>query len=216
MGFCRLIEYSKFWIFNVKKRHSDKYKLVMLTEEPMKQQVVNWLEVEKSRPRLFSVDGKPLGCCSISRVWFYPWIWSCKLGIKCTERPYEHLTEELRHGRRIRKRAGSQDTYGLIPNRGSFEKSPRDIEIFLMSGKNHKAALLVMTDGGILLTRIKKPPNKCSNRGSDAIQCKLRVSIGDLNTLILVNDKASADPYKIEKIGICNGINEAEYSIVKN
>jgi len=190
--------------------HHDKPKLVKFTE-PMKKQAVKWLEVEKWSPELISVEGKRLGTCPISHEWLYQWIWSCKHGNKRSERFYKQLYNELRHGRRRRKRGARRDTRGIITDRVSIEQRPRvlnkrkrpgDVEVDLLMGKNHKGALVVMTDRATLFTRIKKLPNKSSHIVSDAIKRTLRTSICGLHTLTFDNDKAFTDH---KSIGITLG-----------
>lgn len=148
------------------------------------------------------MEGKRLGSCPISHEWLYQWIWACKHGNKRSDRPYKQLYNELRHGRRRRKRGARRDTRGIIADRVSLEQRPRlvnkrkrpgDVEVDLMMGKNHKGALFVMTDRATLFTRIKKLPNKSSHIVSDAIKRTLRTSLCDLHTLTFENDKAFAE-----------------------
>jgi transposase, IS30 family len=64
-----------------------------------------------------------------------------------------------------------RDSRGIIPNRVSIEKRPEiinkrkrvgDIEVDLMMGKNHKGALLVMTDRTTLKTQLELLQSKDS------------------------------------------------------
>lgn len=188
-------------------RHQQKPKQVLFTVN-MKQHAVKKLEVDKWSPELISVKGKESGECPISHEWLYQWIWESKHGNKGKDRKYKKLYKHLKHGRRRRKRGNSKDGRGVIENRVPIEMRPKivakrkrlgDIEVDLMMGKNHKGALLVMTDRASLDTRIKKLKGKTSKEVAAAIIKKLSNSSYDLHTLTFDNDKAFTDHLKIGK-----------------
>lgn len=188
-------------------RHQQKPKQVLFTVD-MKRHAVKQLMVDKWSPELISVKGKESGQCPISHEWLYQWIWESKQGNKRKDRDYKKLYKYLKHGRRRRKRGNSKDGRGVIENRVPIEKRPKivakrkrlgDIEVDLMMGKNHKGALLVMTDRASLDTRIKKLKGKTSKEVAAAIIKKLSNSSYDLHTLTFDNDKAFTDHLKIGK-----------------
>ena len=188
-------------------RHQQKPKQVLFTID-MKQHAVKQLMVDKWSPELISVKGKESGECPISHEWLYQWIWESKHGNKRKDREYKKLYKHLKHGRRRRKRGNIKDGRGVIENRVPIEKRPKivakrkrlgDIEVDLMMGKNHKGALLVMTDRASLDTRIKKLKGKTSKEVAAAIIKKLSNSSYDLHTLTFDNDKAFTDHLEIGK-----------------
>lgn len=108
----------------------------------------------------------------------------------------------LKHGRRRRKRGPRQDSRGIIHHRVPIEKRPKivkkrvrpgDIEVDFMSGKNHKGALLVMTDRATLHTRLHKLRNRNSDIVSKAIIKRLGKMRYPLHTITFDNDKGFAD-----------------------
>lgn len=182
------------------QRHQDKPKAIKFTDL-MKNQAVQWLEVKKWSPELISIEGNRSGSCPVSHEWLYQWIWSCKHGNKRSDKRYKLLYNELRHGRRRRKRGARRDTRGVIPNRISIEQRPSvvkerkrtgDIEVDLMMGKDHKGALLVITDRATLHTRIQKLENKSSHTVTQSIKRILKRSVYKIHTLTFDNDKAFA------------------------
>jgi len=68
-----------------------------------------------------------------------------------------------------------------------------------MMGKNHKGALLVITDRASLHTRIKNLNGKTSDVVSVAIIKKISNSSYDLHTLTFDNDKVFTDHQVIGK-----------------
>ena len=188
-------------------RHQQKPKQVLFTDE-MKRHAVKQLMIDKWSPELISAKGKESGKCPISHEWLYQWIWESKHGNKRKNRFYKKLYKHLKHGRRRRKRGNSKDNRGVIQNRVPIEKRPKivakrkrlgDIEVDLMMGKNHKGALLVMTDRASLDTRIKKLKGKTSKEVAAAIIKKLSDSSYELHTLTFDNDKAFTDHIEIGK-----------------
>jgi len=172
-------------------RHQQKPKQVLFTVE-MKRHAIKQLMIDKWSPELISVKGKESGECPISHEWLYHWIWESKHGNKKADRAYKKLYKYLKHGKRRRKRGNCKDRRGVIPNRVPIEAD-------LMMGKNHKGALLVMTDRASLHTRIKKLNGKTSDEVSAAIIKKLSNSRYDLHTLTFDNDKAFTDHQEIGK-----------------
>jgi len=125
----------------------------------MRKQIVEWLTVEKLSPELISVLGRAQDNDFVSHETIYTWIWSMKHSHRKENRPFQDLYQELRHGRRRRKRGNRRDNRGCIPNRISIENRPAlvekrdrlgDVEVNLMLGKNHQPGLLVIIEPVLL------------------------------------------------------------------
>ena len=183
------------------KRHQDKPKLMKFTSQ-MKEQAVKWLKHEKWSPELISVEGKRTGKCPVSTEWLYQWIWQSKHGNKASNRRYKRIYKDLKHGRRRRKRGNKKETRGVIPFRVPIEKRPAivqerirpgDIEVDFMMGKNHRGALLVLTDRATLHTRLHKLKSRHSDAVAKAIIKKLGESLHSLHTVTFDNDKGFAN-----------------------
>jgi IS30 family transposase len=162
------------------QRHYSKYKIVKFSTQ-MKEQAVQWLSVEKWSPEIISVEGKRTGKCPMSIESLYQWIWRSKHGNSSSDKPYKKIYNLLKHGRRRRKRGSRNDSRGIIHHRVSIENRPKvqkrlrpgDVEVDFMMGKNHKGALLVMTDRATLHTRLHQLRNRHSHLVSKAIIKKL-------------------------------------------
>lgn len=183
------------------QRHYHKPKLVKFSLA-MKEQAVKWLSVEKWSPELISIKGKETGKCPMSIEWLYQWIWQSKHGNKRTDKSYKRIYLYLKHGKRRRKRGNRKDARGIIPNRVPIEKRPKivskrirpgDIEVDFMMGKNHKGALLVMTDRATLHTRLHKLSNRRSETVSRAIIKKLEQAEYPMHTVTFDNDLGFAN-----------------------
>jgi len=168
----------------------------------MKEQAVKWLSVEKWSPELISVEGKKTGKCPLSIEWLYQWIWQSKHGNKAADKAYKRIYLHLKHGRRKRKRGNQRDNRGIIPNRVPIEKRPKivakrirpgDIEVDFMMGKNHKGALLVMTDRATLHTSLHKLSNRRSETVSRAIIKRLEQADYPMHTVTFDNDLGFAN-----------------------
>lgn len=182
------------------QRHHYKPKLVKFSWA-MKEQAVQWLSAEKWSPELISFKGKETGKCPFSIEWLYQWIWQSKHGNKAADKPYKRIYLHLKHGRRKRKRGNQNDSRGIIPNRVPIEKRPKivnkrtrpgDIEVDFMMGKNHKGALLVMTDRATLHTSLHKLQNRHSSVVSKAIVKRLSHAGYPMHTITFDNDKGFA------------------------
>jgi IS30 family transposase len=189
------------------QRHEFKPKLVKFNLA-MKRHAVKKLEVEKWSPELISVKGKETGDCPISHEWLYQWIWQSKHANKAADKPYKRIYLHLKHGRRRRKRGNRKDTRGLIHHRVPIEKRPEivqkrirpgDIEVDFMMGKNHKGALLVMTDRATLHTSLHKLGNRRSETVSKAIIKKLEQADYPMHTVTFDNDLGFANHTEVAK-----------------
>ena len=182
-------------------RHQLKPKFVKFNES-MKDQAVKWLTVEKWSPELISFKGNQTGACPVSIEWLYQWIWQSKHGNKLADKPYKRIYLHLKHGRRRRKRGNRKDSRGVIPNRVPIEKRPKivekrirpgDMEVDFMMGKNHKGALLVMTDRATLHTSLHKLSNRRSETVSKAIIKNLEQVEYPMHTVTFDNDLGFAN-----------------------
>lgn len=183
------------------QRHLLKPKLVKFSLA-MKQQAVHWLSKKKWSPELISVEGNKTGNCPLSIEWLYQWIWQSKHGNKAADKPFKRIYLHLKHARRRRKRGNQKDNRGIIPNRVPIEKRPDivekrirpgDIEVDFMMGKNHKGALLVMTDRATLHTSLHKLRNRRSETVSKAIIKKLEQAAYPMHTVTFDNDLGFAN-----------------------
>ena len=147
------------------QRHQLKPKLITF-DSAMKDQAVKWLTHEKWSPEIISIEGHKTGKCPVSIEWLYQWIWKCKHGNKRAEKRYKPIYQLLKHGKRRWKRGARKDSRGTILHRVPIEKRPKivekrerpgDIEVDFMLGKDHKGALLVMTDRATLHTYFTRP-----------------------------------------------------------
>jgi IS30 family transposase len=122
--------------------------------------------------------------------------------------PYKKIYAHLKHGKYRRKRGNRKDSRGIIHTRVSIEKRPKfvqkrsrpgdgDIEVDFMLGKNHKVALLVMTDRAKLHTSLQKLEYRQSNKVSKAIIKKLKKVDYPMHTITFDNDKGFADHMKV-------------------
>lgn len=179
-------------------RHQIKAKKVVFTEA-VKLVVSELLQVPKWSPEIISAHGKINQQAMVSHERIYQWIWECKHTNKHKNAAWKNLHKSLRHHSRRRKRRNSKDNRGLIKNRVPIEKRPAivkkrkrlgDVEVDLMMGKDHKGALLVMTDRASLHTMVKKLPGKGSLIVAQAIINKLAKSKHTLHTLTFDNDQA--------------------------
>jgi len=189
------------------QRHQLKPKKMKFSFE-MKDQAVKWLSVEKWSPELISVIGNRTGKCPISHEWLYQWIWRCKHGNKKSEKRYKRICQHLKHGKRRRKRGSRKDSRGIIHHRVSIDQRPDivkkrirpgDIEVDFMMGKNHKGALLVMTDRATLHTSLHKLKNRQSGTVSKTIIKKLIQMNYPIHTITFDNDKGFADHVAVAK-----------------
>lgn len=181
-------------------RHHSKPKQIKFTIG-MKQLIVHYLSVERWSPELISKKASFKQNAMVSHERIYQWIWECKHSNSKQHLPYKYLYQYLKHGKRRRKRGARNDNRGIILHRIPLTERPAivtqrsrlgDIEVDLMVGKNHKGALLVMTDRASLHTRLQKVNSKHSNEVGDAIiDCLLRNDYHPL-TLTFDNDKAFA------------------------
>lgn len=197
-GPCALVYHASTVQRKTILRHREKNKKESFTDE-MKIMTRDLMKVFKYSPELIHEVGKMTIENFVSHETLYKWIWACKQSNRREDRQDKRLYLHLAHGRRRRKRGLRQDSRGIIPNRVSIEKRPAivdqrqrlgDIEVDLMMGKNHKGALIVMTDRATLKTKLKKVSGKDSREIKQSIIRKLYYLRGVVKTLTFDNDMA--------------------------
>jgi IS30 family transposase len=159
------------------KREQDKRKRDGLTVEELKY-IRKKLIIEKWSPEYISERGKLEFSEFVSHETIYKYIWKCKHSNKIAYKQDKKLHTYLRHHGRRKKRKNVKGNRGCIPNRTPMKNRPEvanqrkrqgDIEVALMMGKDHKPALIVMTDRKDRITRLIKITNKKAEVIADKI-----------------------------------------------
>lgn len=167
------------------------------------------MTTKKYSPELIEVEGKKQLGDFVSHETIYKWIWYCKHSNRRENKKDKKLYQHLAHGRRRRKRGLRHDSRGIIPNRVSIEERPKivdkrnrigDIEVDLMMGKDHKGALLVMTDRATLCTQLKLLPSKECKVVHNAMRQRLSNLSHKIKTITFDNDKAFSKHESIAKM----------------
>jgi len=187
------------------QRHRDKPKHHRFSEE-LKAQARQWLTEEKLSPELISGRWQVKGIDGVSHETLYQWIWAAK---HAGDPEDGDLYKDLKHGARKGKRGNRQDSRGKITGRTSITDRPEvveersrlgDVEVDLMVGKNHKSALLVLTDRTTLLTKLKKVTSrKADPMAAHITEALSSIPAAFIKTLTFDNDKAFASHQKIAK-----------------
>lgn len=131
--------------------------------------------MDKWSPELISQRFKKEGRDCVSHETIYKWIWQAKESKQRHYAPYTCSYKELKQVKRKRKRGNIKDNRGAFLNRTPISGRPTvvelrkrgDIEVDLMIGKDHKSALLLMTDRTTLVTMIEKLSGKQANEVYD-------------------------------------------------
>jgi len=188
-------------------RHYNKPKHCVFTDA-MKTQIVKWMKIERWTPELISAKSPELGIEMVSHETIYQWIWDMKKSNRREDLQFKCIYRYLKHGKRRQKRGRIRDSRGVIPERVSIEKRPEivnkrkrigDFEVDLMMGKNHKSALIVMTDRATLKTKMRKVQGKHAQEISTKIVQSIRASKIPVKTITFDNDLAFADHKWIAK-----------------
>lgn len=187
-------------------RHHNKNKHILLTHR-LKEEICYYLRVDKWSPELISQRFKKEGRDCVSHETIYKWIWQAKVSKHRNYTLYTNLYKELKHGKRKRKRGNIRDNRGAILNRTPISERPTvvelrkrigDIEVDLMMGKDHKSALLVMTDRTTLVTMIEKLSGKQANEVYDKMNMRLsNFNTSWIKTITFDNGKEFAEHQKI-------------------
>lgn len=191
-----------------RNRHKQKYKRVLLTTA-LKQEIAHTILLEKWSPELVSKKWKQKSIPIVSHETIYKWIWESKHSNRLENRPFKELYKELKHGKRRQKRGNIKDTRGAILNRTHISERPAiveqrkrigDLEADLMMGKDHKSALLVLTDRATLITMIEKLKGKSALEVTQKIKQRLsRFNSSYVKTITFDNGKEFAGHQEIAK-----------------
>lgn len=190
------------------KRHSDKPKQELLTED-LKKRIKGLMTYQKWSPELISKRLSKESELFVSHETIYKWIWVAKNSNHRLHADYKNLFKHLRHSGRRQKRNNIKDKRGVITGRVGIKERPKvvetrtrigDIEVDLMMGSNHKSALLVMTDRTTLITMIEKLKSK----NADEVYVKMNKRLTNFNaswvkTITFDNGKEFAYHHKIAK-----------------
>lgn len=188
-------------------RHRSKPKAQRFTQE-MKDQIFDWMRIERLTPELIYAKACTAQIEMVSHETIYTWIWEMKKSNRREDRKYKTLYRYLKHGKRRQKRGRIRDSRGIIPERTSIEKRPKivekrkrigDYEVDLMMGKEHKSALLVITDRATLKTKMRKIKGKNSKVISRKIVSIIRAKKMPVKSLTFDNDMAFADHLHVQK-----------------
>lgn len=204
---------GSYLAFNAQRRtelrHKEKPKKIKLTQA-LKAEISGYLSHQKWSPELVSAYLKKECKDTVSHETIYQWIWHCKHSKHRESVGYNHLYKELRHGKRRRKRGNMKDNRGIIPNRTPLADRPPvvnlrerigDIEVDLMMGKDHKSALLVMTDRATLVTMLEKLSSKQSKEVSEKMKARLTTFNSSwIKTITFDNGKEFAGHQKIAEL----------------
>lgn len=187
-------------------RHHHKHKRLLFTAG-MKQEIAEKMQQDKWSPELISEKWKQQGKQVVTHETIYKWIWESKHSNKLENKPYKLLYKELKHGKRRQKRGNIKDTRGGIKNRIHITERPEivkerkrigDLEADLMMGKDHKSALLVLTDRTTLITMIEKLNGKTATEVTQKIKLRLsRFSSSYIKTITFDNGKEFAGHQEI-------------------
>lgn len=192
-----------------RERHKQKHKSVLLTPD-LKQAIFDKMTLDKWSPELISERWKLENKAIVSHETIYKWIWESKHTNRIENKPFKTLYLELKHGKRRQKRGNIKDTRGAILNRKHISERPAiieqrkrigDLEADLMMGKDHKSALLVLTDRTTLITMIDKLQGKTSLEVTQKIIERLsRFNSSYIKTITFDNGKEFAGHDEIAKI----------------
>jgi IS30 family transposase len=182
------------------KRLKEKPKFVHFTQE-IRQKVVNELEEDLSPEQIAGrakLEGKD--CVSHERI--YQYVWADK---KRGGSLYKHLRNR---GKKYNKRGNYKSSRGVIKERIGIEDRPQivdkkvrlgDLEIDTVIGKNHKGALLTITDRVSLMEWIAKLSGKNAEELAQKTVTILKPFMEYLHTITSDNGKEFAQHKQISE-----------------
>lgn len=187
-------------------RHLQKPKSLQLDRE-LKLRIAELIRKKHWSPELIAKRLAKENERCVSHETIYRWIWKAKHSSHREHLPFRDLHKYLRHHGRRQKRGNLKDNRGAILNRTPIEQRPKvveqrkrvgDVEVDLMMGKDHKSALLVMTDRATLVTMLEKLDNKKAGH----VHQKIRERLANFNsswikTMTFDNGKEFAHHYKL-------------------
>jgi IS30 family transposase len=191
-----------------RERHRGKPKVIYLTES-LKRRIADLMKHEKWSPELISRRLKKESETCVSHETIYQWIWTAKHSNHRKHRKYKKLFKDLCYTGRRQRRGNIKDNRGAITGRVGIEERPDivkernrigDIEVDLMMGRDHKSALLVMTDRTTLVTMMEK----LNGKGADEVYTKMMDRLTNfspswIKTITFDNGKEFAHHHKIAK-----------------
>jgi len=136
---------------------------------------------------------------SISHEWIYQYILADK-------RAGGELYRHLRCQKKRRKRYGSYDRRGILPNRVSIEMRPEivgqrqrlgDWEVDTVIGKRHRKAIVTLTERKSRLVLLRKVERRTADQVSQAVIDLLRPVIDCVQTITGDNGKEFAEHERI-------------------
>ena len=182
-------------------RLSEKPKFVRFTED-VKQKVISDLEFDLSSEQI-SGRAKLEGVACVSHETIYQFIWQDK---KRGGKLHKHLRNK---GRKYRKRGSYKNSRGIIKNRVSIEERPQiveekvrfgDLEIDIIIGKNHKGALLTITDRVTLMEWIAKLSGKNAEELAQTAIKILQPFQNQIYTIFMIIKETTLQLYTISGI----------------
>jgi len=183
------------------KRQKEKHKHIRFTPS-IKGEVEALLKKDYSPEQVVGTLKKE-GKEYVSIECIYQHIWQDK---KNKGDLYLHLR---RQGRKYRKRGANKDSRGIIKNRVSIDKRPKevekrnrfgDLEADLIIGKNHKEAIVTVNDRASGVLKMKKVKSKEAKVVSQAIKEMLEDWIPYLHTITSDNGKEFAEHQNIAEL----------------
>ena len=172
------------------------------TKKKIKASTWVWVEAKLQKdwsPEQISESFKQEGI-RISHEHIYQYIYSDK-------QAGGELWKHLRCQKKRRKRTGSYDKRGKIPNRVSIEERPEvvnarsrlgDWEVDLIIGKNHQGVMVTLTERKSRFTLLRKALNKQADRVAETI-IELLNWVDPLKTITADNGKEFAKHLKISR-----------------
>jgi IS30 family transposase len=180
------------------KRLKEKPKFIHFTEE-VKQKVISDLKDDWSPEQIVGrAKLKNENCVSHETI--YQFVWRDK---KKGGNLHKHLRNK---GKKYAKRGAYKSSRGIIKNRISIDERPKivdekvrfgDLEIDTVIGKNHKGALLTITDRVSLMEWIVKLSGKVATELADSTIEVLKPVEKYLHTITSDNGKEFAEHEKI-------------------
>jgi IS30 family transposase len=186
------------------QRLKEKPKCIRFTEE-IEKKVVEELKNDFS-PEQIAGRAKFKNEKCVSHETIYQFIWQDK---KRGGTLYKHLRNK---GKKYKKRGNYKSSSGILKDRVSIEERPEivdkkvrigDLEVDTMIGKNHKGALLTITDRVSLMEWIVKLSSKNASELAKAIIKTLHPIQDHLHTITSDNGKEFAEHKQIsEKLNV--------------
>ncbi len=168
----------------------------------LKEEIQSMIEEDYS-PEQISGRLKNRGKQSASHTCIYKLIWEDKTN---GGQLYKHLRNS---GKKKKKKYGSKDKRGQIPNRVSIDQRPQvvdnkgrigDWEGDTIIGKSHKGAIVTLTERKTNFQLMKKVKSKSAKHVTKAILALMRASQMPVHTITFDNGKEFSHHEKIAKL----------------